>query len=241
VRELEDLVPDFSSGDEEILRRLIIDIAFSNNAKAVYVAPLVDGGVFKAIFQDYTIDRSAALDPDRAVAEHWHEIKAIRFKYKIRSMVECAKRLRTIRENHGSFMAYLKTVGLPNAIASESDILAFWDGFTRVRAYLLALDFPYFKNFTSLCHLLKDLGFDCAKPDLVVMRAAVGLGIVPPLTSGKVGTTHAEHDLRKAVETIQRYAVARNLRASVVDFYFLIYGRQTDAVRFVKSEYYAFE
>src|SRR5215510_4868034 len=43
---------------------------------------------------------------------------------------------------------------------------------------------PYFRNLTSLCHLLlchllMDLGFDCAKPDSAGMKAAVGLAIVP--------------------------------------------------------------
>jgi hypothetical protein len=73
-------------------------------------------------------------------------------------------------------MRYVNSVGLPSPIKSEDDIRAFWEGFNQIRACFLELRLPYFGNFTSLCHLLLHLGFDCAKPDIIVMKAAVDLG-----------------------------------------------------------------
>jgi hypothetical protein len=86
------------------------------------------------------------------------------------------------------------------------------------------------------------LGFDCAKPDLVVMRAAVDLGIVPePPKQNKnpdVYRAHPEKSLQEVVTTIQSYALSRKTRAPVIDLYFLIHGGQSDAVGLVGRGYY---
>ena len=242
VDERVELIPDFGMTDEEILRRLVVLIAYSNNANAEKVTQLVESHAFDAIFQDYSIRNTAKLSPESLVRSHWSEVKAIRFKYKIGAMVRCAASLLSISERHGSLMLYLKSVGLPSTLKSDSDIQSFWKAFDQVRAYFLELHFPYFGNFTSLCHLLLDRGFDCAKPDIAVMRAAVDLGIVPPPPKQKKNPeksqAHPEESLRKAVETIQAYGLCRSLRPSVIDIYFLIHGRQSGAIGLVKAGYY---
>lgn len=107
---------------------------------------------------------------------------------------------------------------------------------------LSGLGFPHFSNFISLCHLLMELGFDCAKPDIIVMKAAVDLGIVPEPPKQKnnpdKSRPHPESSLQQAVSTIQRYALSRHTRAPVTDLYFLIHGGQSDAIGLVKAAYY---
>ncbi len=234
-------VPDFTLDDEQILRRLMVLIAYSNNANAKQVTRLVEGEVFKSIIQKYFVEKTVELTAESIIIACWPDIKAIRFKKKVDAWLRCAGCLLSIRGRYGSFMRYLKSVGLPHPIKSERDIRAFWDGFNQIRSYFLELDFPYFGNFTSLCHLLMDLHFDCAKPDLIVMKAAVNLGIVPPppkqRNSEKI-RIHPEEDLKQAVKTIQAYSVCRNTRAPVIDLYFLIHGRQSGVTELVDAAYY---
>jgi 3-methyladenine DNA glycosylase Tag len=243
VRERQNLIPDFDWPDNEILGRLIALIAYSNNAHADSVTQMVKAGVFEETFHNYSVEKVAALSPENVIAANWSEMTAIRFKRKVDAMLTCAKYLLSIRDRHGSFMRYLRSVGLPSPIKTEADIRAFWEGFGQIRAHLTELDVPYFKNFTSLCHLLMDRGFDCAKPDNAVMKAAVSLGIVPDAPQQKENPekrrAHPEESLRKTVQTIQRYAVCRDTRAPVIDLYFLIHGGQTGVTGLIREDYYS--
>jgi 3-methyladenine DNA glycosylase Tag len=249
--------PNFAMDDREVLRHLMVLIAYSNNANSLKVTRLVESDVFESIFQNYFIKNWTHLSAEGAsdgggntttelaktiVNEHWLDLTAIRFKYKVEAWTRCAKCLQAIHCEYGSFMTYLKGTGLPSILQSECDIQVFWDCFDKIRNRLLQEKFPYFANFTSLCHLLLHVGFDCAKPDLIVMKSAVGLGIVPqppkkkskPSESG----THPERSLRKTVRTMQAYAVQKGIRVPVIDLYFLIHGKQADAIALVKPEYY---
>jgi hypothetical protein len=234
-------VPCFNSTDEVLLGRLITLIAYSNNAKADGITRLVDQGVLKRIFQDYSVEKVAELSPEKVIELHWHEIRAMRFKYKVDAMALCANCLLSIRKRYGSFMTYLANTGLPMALKSENDIRSFWVAFGKIQGYFRELNIPYFRNLTSLCHLLMDVGFDCAKPDLAVMKTAVDLGIVLPPPKQKKNPnknrSHPEEDLRRTVETIQAYAISRNTRAPVMDLYFLIRGGQTGVTHLVKAGY----
>lgn len=242
IEDRRNLIPDFGLKDDEILYRLIELIAYSNNANAQLVTRLLSSNVFRSIFENYSVEKTAELSAEEIRIRHWREIKAIRFKYKVDAMVRCALCLSEIRKSHESFMHFAKDSGLPTAIVTESDVVAFWEGFARIRKTLLQLQFPYVTNFTSLCHLLMMLGFDCAKPDLVVMRAGVRLGIVPEPPMQKknpdVHRAHSEKSLQEVVETIQMYALSRGTRAPVIDLYFLIHGGQSDAIGLVRRGYY---
>jgi hypothetical protein len=125
-------------------------------------------------------------------------------------------------------MRYLQRCEFPQRLRSSNDIDAFWTAFEKSRCEAPS----FYKNFTSLCHLLQSLGFPCAKPDKVVMNVAAELGIVDQRKQ------HSETDRRKAVEVMQSYAVHSELRVPVVDLMFLIHGRQTDAKKFVNPSYY---
>jgi hypothetical protein len=89
---------------------------------------------------------------------------------------------------------------------------------------------PFFQSTTSLLHFLLDIGYDCVKPDLVVMKVAKKLNIVDSETG--------DRNFRKTVRLIQEYSVDRKIRPSIVDFYFLIDEGQMSAKKFVKPEFY---
>ena len=67
-------------------------------------------------------------------------------------------------------------------------------------------------------------------PDLVVMKVAKKIKIVDEVTGDK--------NFRKAVRVIQEYSLERNVRPTIVDFYFLIDEKQRGAIKFVKEEFY---
>jgi hypothetical protein len=242
IEERRNLVPNFNLSDKEILRRLVELIAYSNNANAQNVTRLLDREVFRPIFQDYSVEKTANLSAEEVRRLHWQEIKTIRFKYKVDAMIRCATCLTEIQRFDESFMQFVKSAGLPTLIGAESDLTAFWEGFAKIRSRLLELAFPHVSNFTSLCHLLMSLGFDCAKPDIIVMKAAVDLGVcLPPQKQKKnpdKDRVHSETTIQEVVKTIQSYALARNTRAPVIDLYFLIHGGQSDAVGLVRRGYY---
>jgi 3-methyladenine DNA glycosylase Tag len=235
--------PDFTLSDDQILRRMVKLIAYSNNAQSAKVTALFNPDVFKPIFSDYCLQKASELNHENIVNAHWKSITAIRFKYKIESMVDCARCLLKMQEKHGSFMQYLAGVGVPHPINSSLDVVNFWQAFGNIRNDLAELRFPYFSNFTTLCHLLLSLGFDCAKPDSAVMKAAVNLSIIPPAPRQKKNprksNNHPERSLKMAVEAIQNFAVQRDIRVPVLDLYFLIHGGQTDAQPLVQDSYYA--
>jgi hypothetical protein len=234
--------PDFNLKDEYLLSRLVALIAYSQQAPSDRVTRLLQTPIFSEIFHDYSVEESAGLSPDKIINAHWPQITAIRFKSKIDAMVDCAKCLLLIQKQYGSFMKYLEKSGLPSTISSDAEFVSFWEGFNRVQAEFLHYKVPYFCNLTSLCHLLLDFGFDCAKPDSAVMKAAVDLGIVPLPPMGRNSEkrrNHPEENLRTAVQTIQAYAVRRRTRVPVIDQYFLIHGGQRDSVQFVRPDYFA--
>lgn len=96
VDERRNQTPDLGLNDDEILRLLVALIAYSNNAKSEKVTPLVERQIFKPIFKDYRTEEAARLSAEDIRRTHWQEIKSIRFKYKVDSMVRCASCLITI-------------------------------------------------------------------------------------------------------------------------------------------------
>ena len=86
---------------------------------------------------------------------------------------------------------------------------------------------PFFRNTTSLLHFLLHVGYDCIKPDLILMRVAREIGIVDSVSG--------ERNRVATIRLIQRYCVNRRIRPSVVDLYLLVYGGQDWAKRFVNT------
>lgn len=109
--------------DNDVLERMARLIAFSQNAPSDRVSDMLKKGNFKKIFCNFEVDKVIKNDPNRIIDRHWDEIKAVRFKKKINSIIGCANSLHTIKLKHGSFKALLNT--LPIKLNSESDIERF--------------------------------------------------------------------------------------------------------------------
>ena len=89
---------------------------------------------------------------------------------------------------------------------------------------------PFFQSTTSLLHFLLDAGYDCIKPDLVVMKVASKIKIVD--------SEKGDKNFRATVRKIQQYSLDRNIRPTIVDFYFLIDEGQRGAKKFVTNDSY---
>lgn len=219
------VVPDISD-DNQILRKLSHLIAYSQNSNSEKVEQVLKSELFDRAFNDFKIDEVINLNPCDIADLHWESIKGIRQQAKIFHIVSLARKIKKV----GSFKDILNDVNIPKEITSQSDISYFWDGFNELLKKLKASKIPFFQSTTSLLHLLLDLGYDCAKPDLVIMKVAKKLNIVDDVSGDK--------NFRQAIRFIQEYSVERGLKPSVVDFYFLVAGEQKGAKKYIDKFYY---
>lgn len=222
--------PDRIQDDNDVLRGFARLIAYSQNAQSDLVSAMLKKNIFNDIFHNFEIDKVAEMDSSTVLTHHWDKIKVIRFPKKINSIIGCAESLASIKLRHGSFVALLKKIDIPVNLKSEADVEKFWQGFNNLRNELEQERMPFFNRHTSLLHFLLYIGYDCIKPDLVVMKVAKKLGIV----ESERGTKN----LLQTVRIIQIYSFNREIRPSIVDFYFLIYGGQRDAKKYVNASFY---
>ena len=212
--------------DNEILKTLSYLIAFSQNSNSAIVEQILKSGNFDKAFENFRIDKVAKLNPCDIADNHWNSIKGIRQQAKIFHIVSLARKIKNI----GSFSDILNKTEIPNIIKSQDDITDFWIGFDKLLSTLKNNKIPFFQSTTSLLHFLLDIGYDCVKPDLVVMKVAKKLNIIDKEIGDK--------NFRKTVRFLQEYSIDRQLRPSIVDFYFLIDEGQMGARKFVKPEFY---
>jgi 3-methyladenine DNA glycosylase Tag len=219
--------PNFDLPDNDVLWEMIEVIALSQAVPAKRIGDMIDRGVFSDVFGSFDPATVARMKPEDIYKRHWKgKLSPIRFPNKIDAMVACAISLRAIAKQHGSFMNSLKAAHFPERIHSNADIGQFWEAFERASRQAP----PYFqKNFTSMCHLLQTYRFPCAKPDKVVMKVAVSLGIVSDRKK------YPESDLRKVVQFMQSYAAQRGMSVPMVDLIFLIHGGQSWAKKLVRA------
>ncbi|MGF1555031.1 hypothetical protein [Paucihalobacter sp.] len=211
--------------DNELLKTLSYLIAYSQNANSKRVELLLLSGNFDEAFEDFKIDEVVKLNPCVIADEHWHKISGIRQQSKIFHIVSLSRKIKNI----GSFAEIINATYIPKKISSPQDIDDFWIGFDKLLKILKVHKIPFFQSTTSLLHLLLHLGYDCVKPDLVVMKVAKKLEIVEVVTGN--------NNLIKTVKTIQEYAIDRKIRPAIVDLYFLIYGGQKGAQKYVRRRF----
>lgn len=229
--------------DEYILKRMISLIAFSQQVKSQLIKKMEESGVFERIFASYSPTDVALLDPEELRETYWdnpskpqERLAPLRFPSKLYSMVGCANGLLKIASHHGSFMQFIASHQYPNRIDSPDKQKMFWQSFDATRSYLEKIGFPFFGEFTSLCHLLQDIGLDSAKPDSRVMGVAERLGVIG--TTTKKGQRPLK-ERKEVVKIMQMYSAHRGIKTPVVDLYFLIYGGQTEAREFVQPAFYS--
>ncbi len=211
--------------DNEILKTLSYLIAYSQNAKSENVEKTLSSGKFDEAFENFDIEKVVRLNPCDISDNYWESIKGIRQQAKLFHIVSLARKIKSI----DSFSKILNDTNIPKKISSKKDIDNFWDEFNELSNKLKNKKIPFFQSTTSLLHFLLEIGYDCVKPDLVVMKVAKKLGIVENETNDK--------DLKQAVRIIQEYSLERHIRPSIVDLYFLIDGEQTGAKKFLREEY----
>lgn len=212
--------PNGNISQNELFEKMAILICFSQNAKAGAVDKMINRPEFKEIFHNFNINSVANTDPNSIISGSWELLKPIRFKRKISSIVECAVLL-----NSGKYDLPEMLKKIPLRIQSHDDIKEFWKNFNLLREQLKEIQMPFYRNTTSLLHLLLYLGYDCIKPDTIVMNVAIDdLHIV---------TGKSDNDLVKVVTAIQEYALYKHIRPTIVDFYLLVYGGQTWAKNFI--------
>lgn len=211
--------------DNKILKTLSYLIAFSQNANSEVVERVLKSGKFDNAFQNFDINKVVKLNPCVIADNHWKSIRGIRQQAKLFHIVMLARKMK----KNGSFAKILFKTDIPKRIKNKTDIDKFWVGFNTLLRVLKEKKIPFFQSTTSLLHFLLHIGYDCVKPDLIVMRVAKELKIVENETG--------DRNLRKTVRFIQEYSVKRKVRPSIIDFYFLIYGGQRDARKFVKPDF----
>ena len=190
-----------------LLRVMATLIAFSNNAPSDTVGYMIESGVFERVFHNFDLAKVANLNSDIILANEWGNIGVIRFKKKINAIIRCANLLMKNGTEKATIESLYKNYNLPKDIKNENDIIRFWDLFDRVIAYYKKIDMPYFKNDTTLLHLLLHLGFPCIKPDLIVMKVAASLGVIKAKDNHN---TYSSVEKRLVVGTIQKYCLLRN-------------------------------
>ena len=201
-------------------------IAYSQNANSILVEEIIKKGIFKVIFADFDIDEIVKMNPCDLADNYWEKISGIRQQAKLFHIVSLARKIKKI----GSFNELLTLTEIPKVIKTEKDIDDFWIGFKKLKKVMEINKVPFFRSTTSLLHFLLETGYDCVKPDLVIMKVSRKIGIVDK-ESG-------DRNLIKTVRTIQEYSIDRKIRPSIIDLYFLIDEGQLGAKKFVKNEFY---
>lgn len=216
--------PEKLKTDDDFLRAITILITFSQNARSDKVQNIwKNTDYFEQAFCRFNIDAVANLDPQKIIMNYWEKIKIIRFKKKIDSIIGCAQSIKEISRKHGSFSNFFQEIAIPIRIKNREDINIFWLGFNRLLREFKEIKMPFLGNVTTLLHLLLDMGYDCVKPDIILLKFSNEIGIT---------------DKKKFVRALQEYSLLRNIRPSLVDLYLLIYGKQLGAKHFVNPEYY---
>jgi hypothetical protein len=219
------------SSDPLLLKELAKLIAYSQNAKANQITTMIAAGGLEAAFGDFDVSRVASADADHIRQMHWRkpndksaQLSVMRFKQKVDRIIGVAQAMQRL-EKQGRGTRDLLSV-FPKRIHATKDIEDFWSHFADLRAHFISARTPFFGQFTSLLHLLLHFGFDCVKPELVVMNVAKDYGFL--------AEDPTEDDLQVLVREIQDYSLSRNLRPAVVDLYLLVEGRQTGVLHLIK-------
>ena len=212
--------------ENEIIEIFTTLIVYSQNANSKLVEQIINTGIFKEIFANFEIEKIIKMNPCDLADKYWDRIGGIRQQAKLFHIVSLARKIKRM----GSFNALLTETEIPKEIKTEKDIDQFWIGFNKLKKTMEEYKVPFFRSTTSLLHFLLETGYDCVKPDLVVMRVSKKIGIV--------NKESGETNLIETVRTIQEYSLERKIRPSIVDLYFLVEEGQRGAKKFVEDDFY---
>ncbi|ALZ75397.1 hypothetical protein [Rheinheimera sp. F8] len=211
---------------DALLRHLAILVVYSQQAQSNVVKNVIESGSLDKVFYNFDTKKVSKINPCDLVDEHWESIKGIRQQTKIFQIVMLARKIPLISNS-------LMNSNISKHITCSDDLSNFWAGFSTLKKEFQRTSIPFFRETTSLLHLLTSLGYDCIKPDSAVLKSARKLGILS-------SENPSNKELINVVKTIQSYSIHIN-RAKpppVLDLYLLVHGKQTEASNFVSNEYY---
>ncbi|MFL9906803.1 hypothetical protein [Paraburkholderia sp. RL17-337-BIB-A] len=212
--------------NSDFLRNLAHIIAYAH-ADSSRVTNMIDSNGYDEVWFDYDVDAVAALNPCDVVEEHWETtLSPIMNGSKAYFVVMAARAIQRV-----GAISTLFNDSIPTRIQTGADIPAFWKGFAGLKNQMKEHGVPYLSSVTSLSHMLLHLGYDCVKPDVIVMRVAMKLGIV---TEKEAKT---DKGLKKVARLLQEYALEYEIRPSEIDMYFLIQEGQSEAMTWVRPNF----
>lgn len=223
--------PSMEQGTNALFGSICEVIAYSGGAKSALVEPVIRDGLLKEAFAGYDVEVAVSVNPLDVIEKHWKHISPIRKKTKVFHALLVA---RALSDKGGGMSSSVSKAQIPAQIESIEDIDRFWLSLKALRRNLIENEVPYVGALTSLLHLLLDMGYDCAKPDSGVLKAAAKLGIVRPREDAE---KFKDADLELTIRELQRYSLARKIRPPVGDM--LIEGGQTWARQYVDDSYRA--
>lgn len=211
--------------NQTVLRHIAHIIAFAN-AGSKLVKAMIDRGDYDRVWQNYDLAMVSRMNPCDVAEQHWQQLSSIRSRTKIFQVVMAARALCRV-----DVAKVLNDCAIPRQAKTLEQVSEFWEKFTKLQDLMSENDIPFVRSTTSLSHLLLHLGYDCIKPDVIVMRVAQRLKIIDD-------DPKKDKNLRKVARLMQEYAVSRGMRPGVVDMYFLIQEGQSEARDWVRPDFH---
>ncbi len=218
--------PPKTLSEADLLKIFVRLIAFSQQAQSALVKKIIKEKIFDKIFENYSVDKVAKMNPCDIAEKYWEKITAIRQRTKLFQIVMFARLLK----KNKTVLSLLTNPPIPKSIKSHKDIELFWIGFKELQTKLKEAKAPFLRETTTLLHFLLESGYDCIKPDSAVMKTSLKIGIVEK-TSG-------DKNYVNTVKFIQEYCLKKNIRPAIVDLYMIIDGAQTEAALLVQKQFY---
>lgn len=210
--------------DSDVLRNLAYVIAYAR-ADASRVRKMLETQRYDAIWLDFDVGKVALLNPCDVIETHWDStLSPIMNGAKAYFIVTAAR----VIQGMGGIVELFNDCEIPPHITRLEDIEAFWAGFEKLHKQMKEHRVPYLSSVTSLLHFLLEAGYDCVKPDVVVMRVAKALRMLEKET---------DSTRKQVVRRLQKYALHVGVRPSEVDMYFLIQGGQSDSKDWVSGRF----
>jgi hypothetical protein len=210
--------------DDE-LRRIAIVFAYSGGVKATPVTRMIEAGHYDRAFADFNVDAVGSMNPCNIYDSDWTSIKPIKNENKLLWLVRAA---RVLAKGH-SILKFLEASQVPAAIRSPAEIERFWNGLKHVGKRLKTEHLSGMQSVTSQLHFLMGLGYDCVKPDRIVMNVAQSLGMVT--------ADRNETQFIAVTRRLQEAAINLGIRPAILDMYFLVQGGHTDADDWTRDDF----
>jgi hypothetical protein len=212
-------------GPDDELRRIAIVFAYSGGVQATPVTRMIKAGDYDYAFANFNVDAVRQMNPCDIYDQYWPRIKPIKNENKLLWLVRAAR----VLANGHSILKFLIMSDVPASVRSSTDIERFWSGLKKVSKALKKAHLSGMQSVTSQLHFLMGLGYDCVKPDRIVMDVAQTLGMV--------NSERNEKDFILVTRLLQNCAIELGIRPAILDMYFLIQGRHTDARAWTREDF----